>query len=494
MPGGPPRRREAVALLIGLVLYGGILVRANSFAAGGADSSGYLNAARLFAQGRVSERIEVLQHLGLPSSDQDIFLPLGYRPGARPGTMAPLYPPGLPLHMAAAGEIAGWEAAPFLAGPLAAAAALVLLFLLARELGLSPGLCAAGAVLLASCPIFFGMAAQPMSDVPATAWILAALLLALRAHRSQSAAVMAGAALGLAVLVRPTNVLAVFPLVMALPARRRAFLGAAIGAIPLAVFLLLYNLTAFGKVADTGYGPMLSWTMSPGNFLPEIRHYGYWVPVLLTPLVPLGWFLLPLDRRVPLRIRSLLLVWFGSFFAFYCFYQPFEDWWSVRFLLPGIPAMILAALLLAGDIAERLARGLSPRAFLWTKAAGLALLAVMVLAGAWQIRRFDLFSIAAGERVYRDASLQAASAVPKRSLIVSMQMSGALKYYTGRPIARWDAIRPERFLVLRHAAETHGYRWYALLWPFEEQDFRKNLPGRWERIGTIRDIGLWRLE
>jgi hypothetical protein len=49
MPGGPPRRRKAVSLVICLVLYGGLLVCANSFTAGGADSSGYLNAARLFA-------------------------------------------------------------------------------------------------------------------------------------------------------------------------------------------------------------------------------------------------------------------------------------------------------------------------------------------------------------------------------------------------------------------------------------------------------------
>lgn len=233
MPGGPPPRREAVSLVIGLVLYGGLLVRANSFTAGGADSSGYLNAARLFAQGQVCERIEILQRLGLPRSDRDVFLPLGYRPGARPGTMAPLYPPGLPLHMAAAGEIAGWETAPFLAGPLAAVAALVLLFLLARELGLSPGLSAAGAALLASCPVFFGMAVQPMSDVPATAWVMAAVVLALRARRRDSAAVVAGAALGVAALVRPTNALAVFPLALALPARIRSFLAAAIGAIPL---------------------------------------------------------------------------------------------------------------------------------------------------------------------------------------------------------------------------------------------------------------------
>jgi hypothetical protein len=48
MPGGgPPRRRETVSLVICLVLYGGLLVRANSFTAGGEDSPGYLNAARL---------------------------------------------------------------------------------------------------------------------------------------------------------------------------------------------------------------------------------------------------------------------------------------------------------------------------------------------------------------------------------------------------------------------------------------------------------------
>jgi hypothetical protein len=90
--------------------------------------------------------------------------------------------------------------------------------------------------------------------------------------------------------------------------------------------------------------------------------------------------------------------------------------------------------------------------------------------------------------------LRAASAVPERSLIVSMQMSGALKYYTNLPIARWDAIRPERFPELRHAVEERGFRWYALLWPFEEADFRRNLPGSWERIATVRDIGLWRLQ
>lgn len=88
---------------LALAVYAVLLVRANSSIAGGADSSGYLNEARLLARGRLSEEIAALALLGLPPRDHDLFLPLGYRSGPRPGTMAPSYPPGLPLHMAALG-------------------------------------------------------------------------------------------------------------------------------------------------------------------------------------------------------------------------------------------------------------------------------------------------------------------------------------------------------------------------------------------------------
>lgn len=485
--------RACAAIL--LALYGALLLAANSHTAGGADSSGYLNAARLFARGKVSEEIQALSRLGLPASDQDIFIPLGYRPGAQPGTMAPLYPPGLPLHMAAAGALAGWGRAPFLASPLAAVAALVLLYLCGRELGLSRVLAASGAALLAVCPIFFGMAIQPMSDALATTWVLAAVFLGLRARRDVKRAFAAGAALGVAVLVRPTNALALFALALALPPGRKAAVRALAGAMPLAAFLILYNRLAFGSATTTGYGSMLDWTMSIGNFVPEIRHYGYWIPALLTPLLPLAWIALPFDRRVALRDRGLLLLWFGAFFGFYCFYQPYEDWWSTRFLLPGLPAIILAALLLARDVPELLRnRGRPPGLLRWRTGIGLALLVALAAAGILRIRRFDLFGLKTGEAVYRDASLWADGIVSSRSVMVAMQMSGALKYYTNRPIARWDALQPARFRVLRAAVRARGLELHALLWPFEEADFAARLPGAWKRIGAWRDITLWRLD
>jgi len=104
------------------------------------------------------------------------------------------------------------------------------------------------------------MAIQPMSDVPATAWILAAIFFALAARRRPNLAFAAGAAFGIAVWVRPTGALAILAIGLALPTTRRGVGGFLLGGAPFAAALALYNLGAFGHAADTGYGVMLSWT------------------------------------------------------------------------------------------------------------------------------------------------------------------------------------------------------------------------------------------
>lgn len=75
-----------------------------------------------------------------------------------------------------------------------------------------------------------------------------------------------------------------------------------------------------------------------------------------------------------------------------------------------------------------------------------------------------------------------------------MQMSGALKYYTDLPIARWDAMTPETFPRLREAARRKGFCWYALLRDFEVEELARRTPGPWTKIGNVRDVGLWRLD
>jgi len=230
---------------------------------------------------------------------------------------------------------------------------------------------------------------------------------------------------------------------------------------------------------------MLRRTMSPAHVLPQIRHYGFWLPALLTPLLPLAWLGIGLDRRIARRDRALLLAWFGAFFAFYCFYELYDDWWSVRFLLPGIPAIVLAALFVARDI--RLAA--RPKRLLGIA----ALAAVVVVSVAW-VARFQILRMARGDVVYRDASRRAARFVPSRSLIAAMQMSGALKYYADRPILRWDYTSPEKFADLRRRAAERGVALYALLWPFEVAEFEKHLSGDWQPVARWREVVLYRLE
>ncbi len=150
-----------------------------SFSVGGSDSSGYANAARLILTGRVVEPVEALKHLGLPPGFVRAFIPLAFVPGPRPGTMVPFYPPGMPLHVALAGLVAGWNYGPFVVSPLAALVSVFLVYLLGRELGLSRLFSTAGAAVLALCPVFVFMAEQPMSDTVATMWSLAAILFAL---------------------------------------------------------------------------------------------------------------------------------------------------------------------------------------------------------------------------------------------------------------------------------------------------------------------------
>ena len=144
-------RGLAAVLLLG---YAFLLCDKAVTCAGGSDSSGYLNAARLLARGKLSDSVEPLARFKLSQDFARVFIPLGFSPGIEPGTMVPSYPLGLPLHMAAAGLVGGWARAPFWVSPLAAALCLVLVYGIGRELGMSRPFAAAAAACLAVFPTF----------------------------------------------------------------------------------------------------------------------------------------------------------------------------------------------------------------------------------------------------------------------------------------------------------------------------------------------------
>ena len=173
-PPSPRRTRVfAVVLLALLAGYGVWLGMRAVVVAGGADSSGYLNSARLLAAAQGFTPLQVPAEFGGPGAVPPIhFTPVGFFPrSGHPADLAPTYPSGLPLQFAVAGRWLGWTAGPLAVMLAAALGALWLTYLLGRELGLAPELAATGATLLAASPGFVFTSVQPLSDTPATTWV-----------------------------------------------------------------------------------------------------------------------------------------------------------------------------------------------------------------------------------------------------------------------------------------------------------------------------------
>ncbi|GEM_PF-166433 len=484
-----------IVAVIGLLIYGYKLASHASYAVGGSDSSGYANLARSILKGVVVQRVTELDQLGLPNEFARTFISLAYTHGPQPGTMAPTYPVGLSLHMAVAALIGGWDYGPFLISPLAAVLCLILIYLVGLELGLPRGFSIAGAVILAASPTFIFMALAPMSDVTATFWALVTIWASLRSRRRDGWALLAGAAFGLAILVRPINILLLVPIPFSLRLKPKTLLYFLLGGLPLAAAFFAFNFAAYGHPLRTGYGTIYRDLMMVTGYGARLYFYYFWLTATMSSWILLGWLAVAADRKVYWRDRVMLIAWFGAFLAFYAGYNIYDDWWYTRFVLPAYPALILGALLAARDVVDLLKRWVGERSRAWLRWIVLAGLLVAALGSERQnIKRFDVFGIGESESVHSASCRWADQRLPSQALVVSMEMSGALKFYTQRPILRWDMVTPDQLKLLKERVAERGYQWYALLHPHEVEDAQKRLPGKWVQEGTLRHVSLWRIE
>lgn len=159
-----------------------------------------------------------------------------------------------------------------------------------------------------------------------------------------------------------------------------------------------------------------------------------------------------------------------------------------------MPSLILGALFVARGLRERLDSGLDRKGP--SREADLVLagaLALVIGAGLAHTGRFGTLGLHDGETVYREAALGTLARVPPRSIVFSMQTSGALAYYTDFVVARWDFLEPERFDLMSARWRADGYAVYALLFPFEVDDFRRRVGADWDEITTFRHVALFEL-
>ncbi len=487
----PAPRWFVAGALFALAAFGVFLATHTTTVAGGSDSSGYLNSARLLAAGHLQGELRVPAEFGPQSElNRALFAPHGFFPYPDNPALPPTYPVGLPLHFAAAGLIVGWHLGPLFVEIGAALAALWLCYLTARELGVGPALAASGAVVLGVCPVFIISSIQPLSDTLATTWALAAVLTALRASRHRAWAAVCGTAFAVAVLVRPTNAVVLPALVVLLGLDWRRLGLAALTGAPGALWLGYYNHTLYGGALKSGYG---DWRAAFDTVYvpPTLLHFAYWLALLL----PAALLVLPLAAPFLREFRNRTLValalWFGAVITLYaCYNVSREVWWCLRFILPALPALILAALL---GIEVLLHRFPAPQRPVLLVAVALFLSLWAVAGSAYWTKKLGVLYVKGYEQVYADAAHAARRLLPPDSLIICFHTGGSLYAYTDFPILRWDQIDPVQFARFTALTARSDRPVCAVLFDSEEKEaLRERCPGEWTRLGTVKNVGLWR--
>jgi len=484
------RFRWAIWLpLLAFALYGLMLARYSAAYACGADSSGYMNNARLLDHASLIAPMRQVPGVDPQTLPSFTYVPLGFIPRADRVTMVPTYPMGLPLLLMAVAHVVGWNLTASVTMVLHALLGLWLVYLLGREFGLEAGWAWVGAMILAASPLYINMSLGVMSDVPALTWVTAGVLCAWKSRQRPWLALIAGAAVSVAILDRPTNLFAFVPVGLALGVSIKRWLLLIVGGMPGAAFVCAVNQAAYGHLFATGYAgqeQLLSSKYVAGTLL----HYAIWLPALFTPMVVLCLGLPALGRRQPLQ-SALLAAWAVLVLGFYTFY-PYtrESWWILRYILPAVPPLLVAALMVARALALRLK--LTPRAW-WLALAAVALFASGL---AW-FRHFGLADINSGEGAYPESASWMVSHLPKNAVVFSVQTSGCLLYYTNFTVVRWETLSPAEFERIAAACSAAGLPVFASLHRLEVEEhraFQKHLPGHWTQLALVRDMSIWRYD
>jgi hypothetical protein len=452
----------AAAVLAAAVAFG-------SRVAGGSDAYGYVSEAGLWLRGDLHVHQDFVAQVPWPNADWT-FSPLGYRP-ADGHTLVPTYAPGVPLLMALLTIIFG-ACGPYWLNPISGA----LLVLLAYGLGVRVSGRVTGsiaALLVASSPTVLFMSMSPMSDVPAAAFWALALLLA--SSTGPAAPAAAGLASGIAIAVRPNLApLALFPLLLtAWPLVRSAPRDAirkavvfALAGLPFVLFIAWVNYDLYGSPFESGYGKTLA-LFDPANAATNFRRYPQWLRETQGPVV----FLFPLAVLIPrepgtrVPLVGVLLGFVVAVWGAYLWYEPFDAWWYLRFVLPAFPAIFV----LAGDVLWRGTRKLGTRMRI---VATLLFACLAAEHGITQARARDAFRIGDGERKYSDVGRYVAAQLPANAVALAMQHSGSIRHYSRHRTIRWDQLDGEWLDRAIDHLRASGFEPYFVLEEWELAPFR----------------------
>ncbi len=482
--------RGTLAILIAAA---GIYLHHHIRVAGGLDSYGYLSAAHLLAAGRLSEPQPLATLLPFEHA-MNAAAPLGNVPSANGDAAVPRFPLGLPIVMAMF-TIFG-ATGPFFAPLVMGYAAIALAYLLGRRAGPTSTSHTAGllaATLLAVDPLFAASAIQPMSDVPATCWVLGAVWAVLNmrtAHRPMFWSVGGGICAGMALLTRPVLLPAVIVLVLVANDWNRMRSTLALGATVAAFIALQLALNAalYGGFTASGYGSASHmFELSISRLSANVRTFGQWLTYSHTAFF---WILWP-GALVVLRRHKQ--AWHMSAVAAaaaapYGFYIVFDDWEASRFVLPSIAIVLILA-------ASAVVTVLRTAGQAWQAAVVMVALGCAAASHAF-LEREGIYNLATQEMKYQLVGEWFKTNTSERAVVLAALHSGTIRLYGHRPTIRWDHI-PERSLTptLRKLVDA-GYEPYlALDLPTEPPMFAARFsaePVNTEQVARVRVVNIYK--
>ena len=454
-----------------------IALRISAIEAYGSDSYGYVSQAHLWEQGDVVQHEPLALRAPWPYPEWTLS-PLGYRPGPAPGTIVPIYAPGLPIVMAGLLKLFG-SFGPFLAVPLFGGISVYGTFLLGRRLaGGACGLIAA--TLLMTSPIFLFQLKEPMSDVPVTAWWILAFVSISRPARSSLLA--GGLFTTAAILTRPNlaplaGLVALVILVDSAPQWREGVVNAvffSLMVLPGCVAIGILHNRLYGSPLSSGYGQM-SELFGLEYFWTNLGRYSAWLLQSETAFVLLaaaGVFLLHRDATgraapaplPPAALSRWLVAFVAALYACYALYLPFDTWLFLRFLLPGVAVLLILC-------AAALVRGALK---LPTRFAAFTLGGALILFFAWRATRPELAGlqpIRGYGRRFAVVAEYVRDELPPNAIVFSSIHSGSVRYYAHRPTVRWDWMAPEWLDRSVDFLVANGYHPFLLLDDWERPVF-----------------------
>jgi hypothetical protein len=472
--------------------------------AGPNDSGGYLNLAKTLVDGHVTAAPRMLFGPAAGETDLTPYLTTTFQP-RNDGRLVAEYPVGFPLEI--------WLFAQVLPLRLAVPAVMLLQLvlgivftrLLAKAFRLPEGWAWLAGGMVGLSAVYLFQALQPQSDGPALVWVTAAVYWAWSSRTKPWHAVLAGLATALAVLIRPSNLLCLVPVLICLAGNWRQTLGWALAGLPGAAFLAWYNHELYGSWHRTGYGDV-----GAGfglHFIPlTLRSYALWLPKYFTPILCLG-LAAPFLRSIPGRVRLVLTSWAAVFLAFYAAYWcTWDNWYNMRFILPAAPAMLVLALWVLRQLGERFRLTLFTDGSIAKSLVPSALLGVAIFAfqSAATLEHRVIYWMHANDE-HASAARWAGEHLPANAVVLAKPATNPLWYYTDLTFVRSDHPKVRQSPEFLQRIVEDGRPVYALTYHWEQRDFKwdgdrrgtgyPDLPGTWERIAALweKEIYIWKL-